>query len=85
MGTELATVGVFAAYASVGASYAHGIAFAVFALPHLVTALVLVRLECWARTSQVTDSGPWPAGLGDFGAEEAEEMELGSSGDLDGG
>lgn len=45
MGTELATVGVFAAYASVGASYAHGIAFAVFAVPYLVTALVLVRLE----------------------------------------
>ncbi|MFF3402944.1 MFS transporter [Streptomyces sp. NPDC002659] len=43
MGTELATVGVFAAYASVGASYAHGIAFAVFAVPYLVTALVLVR------------------------------------------
>ncbi len=45
MGTELATVGVFAAYALVGASYAHGIAFAVFAVPYLVTALVLVRLK----------------------------------------
>jgi energy-converting hydrogenase Eha subunit E len=45
MGTEVATVGVFAAYALVGASYAHGIAFTVFAVPYLVTALVLVRLK----------------------------------------
>ncbi|MFF6786745.1 MFS transporter [Streptomyces sp. NPDC012510] len=43
MGTELATVGVFAAYAVIGASHAHGVAFAVFAVPYLVTAIVLVR------------------------------------------
>ncbi|MFD3333123.1 MFS transporter [Streptomyces sp. NPDC058700] len=43
MGTELASVGVFAAYALVGASHGHGITFAVFAVPYLVTALVLAR------------------------------------------
>jgi hypothetical protein len=43
MGTELGTVGVFAAYAVVGASYAHGVVFAVFAVPYLVTAVVLGR------------------------------------------
>jgi hypothetical protein len=34
---------VFAAYAVIGASHAHGVAFAVFAVPYLVTAIVLVR------------------------------------------
>jgi MFS family permease len=42
MGTECATVGVFAAYAMIGASFAHGVAFALFAVPYLVTAGVLV-------------------------------------------
>lgn len=42
MGTEAATVAVFAAYAVIGASAAHGVAFAVFAVPYLVTAAVLV-------------------------------------------
>lgn len=43
MGTEMATVAVFGAYAVIGASYAHGVAFALFAVPYLVTAIVLVR------------------------------------------
>ncbi|TQE39706.1 MFS transporter, partial [Streptomyces ipomoeae] len=43
MGTELATVAVFGAYALVAASHAHGTAFALFAVPYLVTALVLVN------------------------------------------
>ncbi|UUU20653.1 MFS transporter [Streptomyces sp. DSM 40750] len=43
MGTEMATVAVFGAYALIGASYAHGVAFALFAVPYLVTALVLTR------------------------------------------
>ncbi|QYX81433.1 MFS transporter [Streptomyces akebiae] len=42
MGTETATVAVFAAYAAIGAGHAHGVAFAVFAVPYLVTAGVLV-------------------------------------------
>ncbi|WNZ13052.1 MFS transporter [Streptomyces sp. 11x1] len=43
MGTETATVAVFAAYAVIGAAgYAHGVVFAVFAVPYLVTAGVLV-------------------------------------------
>ncbi|MFE7765481.1 MFS transporter [Streptomyces sp. NPDC057438] len=42
MGTEVATVAVFAAYAMIGAGHAHGTAFAVFAVPYLVTAGVLV-------------------------------------------
>ncbi|GHE37027.1 MFS transporter [Streptomyces capitiformicae] len=41
MGTELATVAVFAAYATIGRSHAHSTAFAVLAVPYLVTALVL--------------------------------------------
>ncbi|WP_327743558.1 MFS transporter [Streptomyces europaeiscabiei] len=45
MGTELATVGVFAAYAVIGASHAHGVAFAVFAVPYLVTAIMLMRRD----------------------------------------
>lgn len=42
MGTEMATVAVFGAYAAIGASHAHGTAFAVFAVPYLVTAIVLL-------------------------------------------
>lgn len=42
MGTEVATVAVFAAYAVIGAAHGHGTAFAVFAVPYLVTAGVLV-------------------------------------------
>ncbi|MEI5521808.1 MFS transporter [Streptomyces brasiliscabiei] len=42
MGTETATVAVFALYATIGASFAHGVVFAVFAVPYLVTAAVLV-------------------------------------------
>ncbi|MDX2603540.1 MFS transporter [Streptomyces caniscabiei] len=43
MGTETATVAVFAVYAVIGgAGYAHGVVFAVFAVPYLVTAGVLV-------------------------------------------
>lgn len=42
MGTELATVAVFAAYAMIGASSDHGTVFAVFAVPYLVTAGVLL-------------------------------------------
>ncbi|MEE1758343.1 MFS transporter [Streptomyces sp. SP18BB07] len=43
MGTETATVAVFAVYAVIGgAGAAHAVAFAVFAVPYLVTAGVLV-------------------------------------------
>ncbi|WP_405892980.1 MFS transporter [Streptomyces sp. NBC_00104] len=42
MGTEMATVAVFGAYAAIGASHAHRTAFAVFAVPYLVTAIVLL-------------------------------------------
>ncbi|MFM9595283.1 MFS transporter [Streptomyces scabiei] len=43
MGTETATVAVFAAYAALGsAGYGHSVSFAVFAVPYLVTAGVLV-------------------------------------------
>ncbi|MFG3656425.1 MFS transporter [Streptomyces sp. NPDC047706] len=38
LGTELATVAVFGAYAAVGSATGHGTAFAVFAVPYLVTA-----------------------------------------------
>ncbi|MGW1672897.1 MFS transporter [Streptomyces sp. NPDC002324] len=42
VGTQAATVAVFAAYAVIGASATHGVSFAVFAVPYLVTAAVLV-------------------------------------------
>ncbi|MDW8808683.1 MFS transporter, partial [Streptomyces scabiei] len=43
MGTEVATVAVFAAYTALGsAGYGHGVSFAVFAVPYLVTAGVLM-------------------------------------------
>ncbi|MFF7392835.1 MFS transporter [Streptomyces scabiei] len=42
MGTETATVAVFAAYAALAVGHAHGVVFAVFAVPYLVTAGVLV-------------------------------------------
>ncbi|MFD8198218.1 MFS transporter [Streptomyces sp. NPDC059701] len=46
-GTELATVAVYGAYAVAGTRTGHGAAFAVFAVPYLVTAVVLVA----ARTT----------------------------------
>ncbi|GAA2282609.1 MFS transporter [Streptomyces ruber] len=42
VGTELATIGVYGAYATAASATAHGTAFALFALPYLVTALLLV-------------------------------------------
>ncbi|MEV5514088.1 MFS transporter [Streptomyces flaveolus] len=42
LGTELATVAVYGAYAVVGTETGHGTAFAVFAVPYLLTAVVLV-------------------------------------------
>ncbi|MEU6146446.1 MFS transporter [Streptomyces sp. NPDC047081] len=41
LGTELATVAVYAGYAAIEARTGHGIAFALFAVPYLVTALLL--------------------------------------------
>ncbi|MPY59039.1 MFS transporter [Streptomyces spongiae] len=41
MGTELATITVYGAYAMLGSTHAHGTVFAVFAVPYLVTAMVL--------------------------------------------
>ncbi|MFI8168594.1 MFS transporter [Streptomyces sp. NPDC085931] len=43
LGTELATVAAFGAYALLGAGRSHGTVFAVLAVPYLVTALVLLR------------------------------------------
>ncbi|MFI9615485.1 MFS transporter [Streptomyces sp. NPDC052023] len=41
LGTELATVAVFGAYAAVGSATGHSTAFAVFAVPYLVTAAAM--------------------------------------------
>lgn len=41
LGTDLGTVVVYGAYGMLGATAAHGTVFALFALPYLVTALVL--------------------------------------------
>jgi MFS family permease len=43
LGTELATVAVYGAYAVLGGSATHGTVFALLAVPYLVTALVLTR------------------------------------------
>ncbi|TXS46000.1 MFS transporter [Streptomyces sp. uw30] len=43
LGTELATVATFGAYALLGADAAHSTVFAVLAVPYLVTALALAR------------------------------------------
>ncbi|MGW0704786.1 MFS transporter [Streptomyces sp. NPDC002643] len=50
MGTETATVAAFGAYAMVAGAHAHGIAFAVFAVPYLVTASALM----WKRRRPAT-------------------------------
>jgi MFS family permease len=43
LGTELATIAVYGGYAALGGSAAHGTVFALFAVPYLVTALLLTR------------------------------------------
>ncbi|MFE5818686.1 MFS transporter [Streptomyces sp. NPDC056479] len=43
LGTELATIATFGAYALLGTDAAHSTVFAVLAVPYLVTALVLAR------------------------------------------
>lgn len=42
LGTEVATIAVYAGYAAISTSSGHGTAFALFAVPYLVTALLLV-------------------------------------------
>src|SRR5690606_38258333 len=42
LGTELATVGAFGVYALIASGHAHSTAFAVLAVPYLVTAAVVV-------------------------------------------
>lgn len=42
LGTELATIAAFGGYALIASGHAHGTAFAVFAVPYLVTAAVLL-------------------------------------------
>ncbi|MFI6038410.1 MFS transporter [Streptomyces sp. NPDC051315] len=43
LGTELATIAVYGTYAVLASTGGHGTAFALFAVPYLVTALVLYR------------------------------------------
>lgn len=45
LGTELATVAVFGGYALIASRGGHGTAFAAFALPYLVTALLLMLMR----------------------------------------
>ncbi|GEC04664.1 MFS transporter [Streptomyces spinoverrucosus] len=49
LGTELATVAVFGAYAAVGSRTGHGTAFAVFAVPYLLTAALVAGTGVVAR------------------------------------
>jgi membrane protein implicated in regulation of membrane protease activity len=58
LGTELATVAVFGTYALIAASHAHSTAFAVFSVPYLVTALVLVARDWSSDTSRPSDASP---------------------------
>ncbi|MER6345792.1 MFS transporter [Streptomyces sp. NPDC001595] len=53
LGTELATITVYGGYAALGDTAAHGTVFTLFALPYLVTALLLTRTG--------PRSGPGPA------------------------
>ncbi|MEV6176454.1 MFS transporter [Streptomyces sp. NPDC052016] len=43
LGTELATIAVYGSYAILASTGTHGLAFALFAVPYLATALVLYR------------------------------------------
>ncbi|WP_324788593.1 MFS transporter [Streptomyces sp. H51] len=54
LGTELATIAVYAGYAAVATRTTHGTAFAVFAAPYLVTAV----LSAVTRTSQRDEAAP---------------------------
>jgi hypothetical protein len=49
LGTSLATIGVYGAYAAAGSVTAHSTAFAWFAVPYLVTALILLARASTAR------------------------------------
>ncbi|MEV1082516.1 MFS transporter [Streptomyces sp. NPDC050211] len=49
LGTELATVATYGAYATIGATAAHSTAFAVFAVPYLVTAALLAAARAARR------------------------------------
>ncbi|WP_320779007.1 MFS transporter [Streptomyces sp. CRN 30] len=52
VGTEAATVGVYGAYAVTASATSHGSAFALFMLPYLVTALLLVARRPAATGAQ---------------------------------
>ncbi|MFD7437134.1 MFS transporter [Streptomyces sp. NPDC059861] len=59
LGTELATVAVFGAYAAIGSATGHSTAFAVFAVPYLVTAALVAtarrgRARSWSGGRQGT-------------------------------
>ncbi|MGW0756518.1 MFS transporter [Streptomyces sp. NPDC002814] len=49
LGTELATLATYGAYATIGATAAHSTAFAVFAVPYLVTAALLAARRAATR------------------------------------
>jgi hypothetical protein len=49
LGTDLATVAVYGGYGALGTATGHGTAFAWFAVPYLVTALLLVARPSPAR------------------------------------
>ncbi|MEU9592909.1 MFS transporter [Streptomyces sp. NPDC048193] len=52
LGTELATVAVYGAYGVAGTAAGHGTAFAVFAVPYLLTAVVLVAARTTASAAR---------------------------------
>jgi MFS family permease len=54
VGTDLTTIAVYGAYAAAGTATTHGIAFSLFAVPYLVTALVTAATKGAARTSGST-------------------------------
>ncbi|WP_037682463.1 MFS transporter [Streptomyces cellulosae] len=57
LGTELATVLVYAAYAGIARGATHGTVFAVFAVPYLVTAVVVARGARAARGARWEEGG----------------------------
>ncbi|MBA2946220.1 MFS transporter [Streptomyces himalayensis] len=56
VGTDLTTVAVYGGYAVIGSTAAHGTVFALFAVPYLVTALILATRRTPARTARTADT-----------------------------
>jgi MFS family permease len=64
VGTDLTTVAVYGGYAVIGSTAAHGTVFALFAVPYLVTALILATRRTSTRTASRTAGTSAPTAPG---------------------